>query len=445
MSTKIALVSGKIGLVAGLDWQVLTRVAGKRDGRQAELRDHAKAVGAKKLCVVSQETQASVGLYLDDDERPQGVKQLHSLAAAVAVQVKVTENLILAWTLGKDCALVIVEGGVPVVDQVKPLDVVKSTVGMYLRGEHGGVSDYGFITNDLEEFSAIHAQEAGRGRQVSAVTAEQVVAGVAAAKALNQSTALVSPPADLKKLLKVGLIGAAVLGAYFGWSLYSEHAAREEQRRRQAAEDPLPKYQAELQRGLMSMGIERRSLAALYERLLETPVWLDGWELARIFCQKDGSCKATWMRRGGTTAALLAANPGKELAPDSKTDEVYLQWMEQLVLGGLQSPDQIPRGAAEQTKALSILQAWSNANVVLNGSLTPIVWPQVPGLNMAALPPSATVKVTPIDITAPGAVTTEVILTAPASVWWTELTVEVQIQTAQTSVKGNLKGNLYGL
>jgi hypothetical protein len=424
MTSKTILASGKTGLVSGLDWRVLLHFNDKKR-RDAEIREAASDREASKICLVDTEGHASVGLYSPDDEQPKGVRQLHSLAAVVAHQVG-TENVIVAWSFGSgQCAVTVIEAGVPVADVVQASAKARETVLSYLNGKHG-FADYRVLTNN----QADHPEG-------DLIESEQLFAGI------GKASRLIAKPVNVKGLLLFLVLLVAAAGSSLAVHQYREQQRKIEMRRLAAANDPLPKYQDALMSQIGQMGIARASLATLYQRLTAMPVWVAGWELERVTCTQDGSCVATWVRRGGTTADLLAARRGESIHPDSQPEKVLLQWTEQLQMGGVTGPNSIVSDPAEQQRGMSVLQTWSNAGIVTNIGQVSTVWPTAPGVDPSALPAKEVVHATPVEVNAHGAVAAEAIVSAPPSVWWNAITIEVKNTDALTAVKTILKGNIY--
>lgn len=428
---QIILREGKIGIVSGLSWGALTS-----ENRDAAIRERARELDAKKAVVLSQGNRYSAGLGLLDEEEGKSIpRTLHSLAAMACgyvwsiVDDPQGANVVMVLKVdseGADAsperfAIVVIDAGLPVLDDVRMVEQAQAVAAGFLSGERG-FSNYRLLTNDLESFPA------GDLVEFSALLDFQ-----------GKATQLTAPPVDRKKAVISVAVAAMLIGSAFWYKgMYEPQKRKAEAIRAAQAADPLPPYQSDLASQIGRMGVDRVAMSRLLDRLDSYPLWVDGWILDSIICDA-GSCMSTWNRAGGKLDALQAALTGHEVLPGG-FDRVVMRFAANMPMVGLASRADAQQKAAAIGQSTNVYQDWANAGVVVrlsSGSYQ--VWPPGP----AELPDSETLKIQPVEVLVPYPLAREVIEQAPADVWWSSFSLQVKAGEAAGALMMMLKGNSY--
>lgn len=422
--SRVVLYNGKVALAAGMGWRVFDRSAKKR-ARQADIRAAAADTESSMYCIVTGQTGSSLGLYQEDDDVPSKAGKLHSMAAVIA-QAMGNVNAVVYWEINAQTAAVIVtEAGVPMVDKVEPINSAMQSVNGFLKGDQGH-TDYEFFSNVADRMS-----------EAKHLTDVQLLERATSAARLHQ------PPANVTQLMAVLMAVVVLGGGALGYQQWRAEQERQELLRKAREDDPTPKYRAELARRVGEMGFSAEALIALQDRLSAKSVWVSGWQLEQIVCKRDGACQASWARFGGNFEGLLAANPGQTLLADSTLDKARLQWNEKIALGGVGSVSAIPDREAARTRLFSVAQEWANAGITTTIAPSLSRWPASPGYDVAAVPPAEVVVAMPVKVSAPGALSNEVIRSTPPGVFFEEIQIDLKPAEARNSIRTTLAGQAY--
>ena len=440
MTARVINRLGNLSLVAGLSWTPLLQSSAR--GLAAEVRRVAREGEARKIVIFKRNSLTSLGLYVPDDSGiadeldDQGSRGLfsrsreHSLAAVVA-NLAGDGNAILAYRVGNGemAVVVVVESGIPTIDEIKPIEEAQAITLRYASGATGFV--YAVFTNDLGTFGgADHTRE---------------IADDALFALADKTTLLVGKPVNVLAAALALLLLAAVVASYFAYTDYASKRARLEAAKRAAAADPAPRYEAALAAALNTVGPARHSLQSLLKMMEQYPVSQGGWLLTGITCSSATSqCTSSWLRESGTTHDLASAR--KEFAEQLEIEDALLRvrLVRQVRLDSAgMSSSAITAGAEAAISMDSLLQRWSNAGLEVNFSRTAAQpWPVVPGVEPSSLRPGLVVNRAPVSVGVPLHLAQEVLSQTPERLWWTDLNTSVDL--AKGDVHVTFKGFVYG-
>lgn len=451
MSTQFISQQGKTALVAGLKWETLLAAAPEEGGKakrgaakaiDKQVRERAAEADASKIVVATSSARTAVGLYSEPDmdlegDSDDGVKKvkpkvLHSMAAAFASKVGDT-NAVMAYGLpgSSNYVIVVIEAGVPTIDEVKDSENSVSYVMQLVSGSTGFT--YLLYTNDFDTFAS--------GEQI---TEEDLWSQV------SKKTQLRARPMNVAVLLSFTVLLLVVVGGGYGWMKYKEAEVRKERLRQAALADPTPKYREALALQIGRLGMTRDAARKVLRTMQQQPLWADGWLLTKIECKLDGtgSCTSTWARTGGTTDALVAARKpfGEEISPASTNNEVRMTWKcADLVESGIANRIELPTNADSVVLSTPIFQIWENAGIKAGVGVDGYkVWPSAPGLDTKSVDSAVVIKSRPIEVVTTALLASEVIASAPSDVWWSSISMEVKVASrADDSISVNLKGASY--
>lgn len=416
--------------MAGLKWAPLADHA-RRNRITKEMRSKIELQGATKIVIHSASTEAGIhsalGMYAPNELEQQIGKRLYSLAVAFVHARPDHPQSILAWRLNeKRAAVVIIQNGVPVADEV--LDE-KDAIQLMKRALSGrmGQSNHVLYTNDPQVFL--------NGAQITEGDFAQLA---------NKATKLTSVP-----IRPSVVIGTATLVAIAAVGSLLAYQAHEAERRAKlaaqiAAEDPLPPYQAALGVQIGQLGLDRQSLLQTLSEAANHDSWKAGWRLAQIECTAN-QCLYTWDREGGITAALLAAYPGAELVEDSTSEKAILRLSAKLPLAGLPGlAHAVPLDVA--ATYVNVYQTWRNAGVTVTEIENPAdfkPWPTPTQGQVSALPRDQTLKARKIEVSVPMPLAQELVINTPQAVWWKAVKVVITPGDAKKVLIVTLTGNTY--
>lgn len=442
MTAKIVEQKDRIGLIAGLNWHVITK---KGRAREKEVRALAAGGDASKVVIVESGAVSVVGLYdpreVDFDEVDEGddgvvrstkPKQLHSLAAAFAEAVGggYAVLLLTRTDVGKDKSIVIAVGnGVPQTDQIKGSIEAIDVAVSYSNGSQG--VRYKLYTDDRSALSD--------GEPISM---EQIWAKV------GKSNQIVRTPVNLVAVMAgIAAVGLIAAGAY-GYITWQEAEAKKERQRQAALANPTPKYVAALRAREGALGVNSATVQALLAHMRSQPLLVAGWTLAKDVCTVEpAQCTTSWERAGGTTDRLIAARApfGETISGASTNELVLLVSTVQIPLAGVSSKTELPFEAAAVENMTPIAQIWTNARVSVSvGTDGYKAWPQVPGIEMASVRKDELVRARSVEIKASPELLAQAVTMAPANIWWNEVSINVKLTgKASDSLSANLKGKSY--
>ena len=431
----------KIRFAAGLDWNLLPARA-KRAGISAEVRLKARAITARQYVTVT----ASRSEHTKDGDKELTVSRTaagfvmlsdgsklkaghHSLAAAFAGWAHQHPEAVLCVRAGeKQWAVVVVAGGLPVVDKVvKSVEEAFALVSPYTEAESTSV-----FSDDARTFPRTQ-QESNLLRDISTWA--------------NKSTAIRTVPVDLA--LMAGLAAALVVGVggFQYWQQWKAEKEREELLARQRAEDPVPKYLSALAAARQSVGLRRESVASGLEFARQIPLTPEGWEALRVGCTFEGGCEVVYRRTTGTYAGLVKAVSQLQLKPSEGVDlnEARMGWTQAREIASLDPAVALPPMTSFiQGPEASKLQDWLVAGLTLQ--LAPQqLWPRADGVPDGFRHPEALgIGRFDVDGIALPQVA-ETIKNAPSNVVWVAWSVELgdAKQEPLSRAKARLYGNYY--
>lgn len=424
---------GKIGLAVALDWRTLT-MAGSRVDEQI-IRERVRENDAERIVLVPRTNgDKALGMYLRQsyDDGGEGEKPPSKVYAAAAVLAALTgdaENIVAALSFvdgGREMiAVMVIEGGLPVTDTVLAPEAAQEAVQRVRAGEHG-FSGHRIFSNSNDLFAVF-------GDEVEPLDFEKL------AESARPPARLVRPPVNLRVLLSTLVVLVLVAGGAIGGNMvWKDHQAKKRAAEARAR-DPLPKYQAALADQIHQLGLSRESLGQLMHDLSSYPVWVRGWELKQVDCAAAG-CRSTWERKGGTTADLTGSRPSEKLvSAESTADLAILSWEPKLQLAGWTQMEQAPTLADSLAKNVNVFQTWANAGIAMQQSGTFSVWPET-GLEV---PAEAALRTQPVEIRLPWMFAQEAMRQAPAEIFWTGLTLKVDISGKAQALLVTMKGSSY--
>lgn len=430
MTTKIVSQNAKAALVAGLSWHPLVSEPKKRP---EEIRTVLADSDATKIAMSTTGDSASLGLFvLDEDStylegQPKPVK-LFSLALAFASYVgEAHANAVLAYQLPASpySVIVLVEGGKPVLDDVKLTDDIQNLVSKYANGSAGLV--YEPFTNDLGSYP--------NGEVVTNETLWSFA---------DKSTLLTNKPVNVKALIMFLLVTAIVVGGGFGYQSYAKAEKRKAMLREAALNDPIANYEADLIGRISTLGVTKNTVQAVITALGSQPVHDAGWKLKSISCTAAvNQCTSLWLRNGGTTKGLVASRSavGEAYSPDSSLDQTRFTFKMPMEVVGITSKGDLPEGAASEVVVRPIYQVLTNAGVGVgvqaDGYKT---WPPAEGI-----PPGIAVKAMGVEIKSSPLLATQAVLALPGNFWWSDIQLDVADapKDASNYITMTVKGNSY--
>lgn len=437
MAARVVGWREKDAFVAGLDWKNLVN----SKGRGAEIRGYAAEVEATKVLVVGNATSAMVGLYTamedemvasEDGPVAANFSTKYSLAGIFAGLVG-DSNSVLAYTLpdGVFAAVIVVQGGMPVVDQIKSVEEAREAATRYVSGNESGFSCH-LWTNDLNGFPS-----------------GQLIEDQALWAAASKAAALVNKPANVAALISL-LVGIAVLaGGGYAYQQYSAKKKREELLAAAAAADPTPKYQEALALEINRMGWTGDQVLEALKLVGQQPTSVAGWNLKSVVCTAVSSgCVSTWARKWGTTDVLVDQRrlAGEEMAGDSTQDVVTLTFKLPLTLGGLGSTDKVPARVEWLRQTTPLFQLWSNAGMSIDVRMDSLKkWPEVPGVDLAGVDDSVAIRSMDAEFKGSLPMVSGILSSAPSNFIWKEITVTPDISQSDlaTVLSLNVKGGVY--
>lgn len=429
MRTVIAIQEKKMGFVAGLKWQELVDYKGR--GRVTnDVRAKAQLAMADKIVIHSVDSGAGVqtqlGMYAQNDFDQVTATQLHSLAAAFVLAFPKNLHQILLWKIDdKRFCVIIVQNGLPIADEIKSDVEATKLMRDAMAGRMGNTGHVHYTNDDRRQFGA-----------------ELVDESIFIAKA-SKATRLQSVPIRPLYLLAGAVILAVAAASAFAVHTNIKKKERAELAARKAAQDPVPGYLQALGERISKLGLERKSLKAVLNSIGGAEVWNEGWTLVQIECAA-GYCISSWDRKGGTTAALVRANPHDELLSSSTSEKSNLRRTVPLKEAGL--PDR--ESAVPMEKALAdyvnTYQVWRNAGLVVTESQDAkdfVVWPDPPSGDKARLPKELAMRARPISVSVPYPLADELIDSTPQGVWWESFVLQYSANDGSLTV--HLKGKTY--
>jgi len=439
MTTKIASTDGKTALIAGLTWAQLTK---KSSERAAEIRSLLADGEASKIITVTSNDHTALGSYTESEPQQEGdqaqvrPRKLHSLAAAFAAVVGNT-HAVLAYRLPNShmTAVIVVESGRPQTDDIKTTEQAQGQAASYASGTTGFT--YDLYTNDRETF--------GGGAYIDAETLWKVT---------GKRTLLVTKPVNSKGLLLLLLSVVVIVAGGWGYMVYDKAAKKREMIRKAQAENPLPKYRAELAARIGTLGVPPEVIIEVMRKLGTHPLRESGWSLKGIQCTVAlNQCVSTWMRDGGTTNTLINARKrfDEEIAGDSTLEESRFIIKMPMAQTGVASRKDLPDATENTQAATPIYQVLANAGLDLKVAATGYqTWPKVAGIDMKALPRAEIVQSRSVEFTTSMPLMAQALLSLPKNYWWTEVNVGIAAGGGVSASNGALglmnvsvKGNSY--
>lgn len=443
MTARYIVQRDRSALVSGLQWVQLIK-----DGRRLkeEIRAAANNAEATKLLVVERNSLRSAGLFVppDADLQPEAVlpagreaakpikaSKLYSLAAAFA-RFAGDGNAVLAYSIGDGgrTALIVVESGIPTLDDIKSAEEARNVAANYATGSAG--FHYAFYSNDVLGFNG-----------------SELIEDSTLWEHADRSTLLQSKPINVGALVLGAVLLIAGIGGVAGYKQYADERARQERARAMAAADPLPKYEAALATELGALGLAPGELERILDMVGTYPTRVAGWRLEGVECfAQSAQCVSSWIRDGGTTSALLEARAphGDEITADSTMNVVRLARKSAATLGGVNSREELRSQSEDELASTSQVQRWINAGLEYKaaneGKYT--TWPQVPGIEMSRIPADAAVRVLPVELTVAMPLVPDLVKHTPPSIWWSDFRVWVDSSAGDSvAVKVLLKGKSY--
>lgn len=429
--SEVIFAEKKCGIAAGLEWRALREYAPKKPISN-EVRELAKENEAERIIVHAVQSpsgiRASLGMYVQLDPDEKIPSELYSLAALLVHTFPNEPNLVLAWKMDTKTAVVVVQGGIPVVDEVKEHREASALAHKAMQGGFG-VRGHRLFTNEAQWFSTFSRLET--------ISLESLLEQKSNATRL---TVMPFKPATLMAaVIVVFFLASAVVG------VVQLNKAREKDRLRKemAASDPVPPYLAALDENINRMGFARKDLIANIAAISKYPAWQDGWLLTKIECI-PGQCISRWARVGGTTSELLAARSGEQMLPESTDDAVALTWNTGINFAGIGAQPKAIQREIAKLQNTNTFQKWRNAKLLVSESADDFrIWPVPTAGDVARLPKEIALFTRSVDATVPLPLVGEVIESAPPAVWFNAFTLSFAPGEKEKMFQVTLKGNTY--
>ena len=426
--TAVIFSDKKRGVIAGLEWRTL-QFNGPSNQSSKEIRDLANDHDANLIVVHAVNSgagvQAALGMYVFDDPDEKRPGELHSLGALLVRAFPTQLNMVLAWRLEHTTAVIVVKGGIPIVDIIKNHDEATALIAKASQGEFG-FSGHALFSNDT------------RNNPKAEYVSEAVLWNVCA-----KDTRLTRVPAS-KTVIVIGVVVALLLiiGAISAWKIPKmlKYAAMEAMQRQL---DPLPAYQDSLAININQMGFDRESIQTTFSQIGSHPIWESGWLLTKIECDRN-SCISTWTRKSGTTEDLLKARVGEEILPESTDEVVYLQWKSALKISGIGDLAKATVENVAKMQNTNTFQIWRNAKIdVIESPENFKVWPVPTVGNVSQLQNSSTLRRRSVEVTVLRPLVEQLIDQAPSALWWQSFTIAFSPGDSAQLLKVTLKGSIY--
>ena len=427
--TQVIFKNKKRAVIAGLEWNVLGHYHSK-NGITPEVRAYATAHGADRLIVhvanVDGALHATVGTTsISELDESVGSEQ-HALGALFARSHAENANMVLAWCFEKTATMVVVQNGLPVVDQLMPIE----SVGDFLEKVVAGLFNargHAIYSND----TSVHpfAELISEGDLWAAAT---------------KSTRLRKIPFK-KSVIAVLLVACAVVGGGFHhYQQLQVDAKLAATQATLAAEDPLPSYRTVLEASIGNLGFDRTSIKLTLLQLEHYAVWQDGWLLRQIDCDM-ARCTSTWDRKGGTTKSIIAARPQETYLQEESSEEVSIfAWTSRLKPTGHTSISHLDIEESAKADSRNVYQVWRNAGLLVQEQSKEFaVWPTPPSGNASLLPRASSALARPVSVTARYPFVQDLIDSTPAAVWWQSFSISITPGGKADQLTITLKGTSY--
>jgi hypothetical protein len=431
MAVLIASETDRAVFIAGLSWATL---AGRKNKRNAEVRQLAKEADASSVLVVSNGSNAAAGMFseeeldsgaddilLDPEEaekqrKRKRKKARHSLAAAFS-RMAGNGFAVLVYTVHAtgEVVLIVSDAGVPQADEVKNSEDARSAAAGYAQGANG--FSYAVYSNDSSLFpDAILVSDAqlweasGRQSQIGSV------------------------PLDMVKLLGAVVVVLMIAGGAIYWN--EQQKAKRLRALALAAQeaDPLPRYLEARNAAMAKLGMAAPEITRLLGLIGQYPLSAGGWLLKSVECSVVAKgCISSWERSGGTTQSLLEARRlagDLPLPEDAATDTrtVRLLRNPQIQVQGVASVQQLAEMSQAKLATANFAQKLENLGAMVkvegNGYTR---WPSVPGLVMASVPPSQMVQAMKVEISVEAALAGPLVASLPSWIWINGIKVDVEM------------------
>lgn len=433
MASRILAGRGRDALVCGLQWHPLVERQ-----RTKEILIYAANADADKVLVLEKDGIAAVGLCqpLEDDDvinvngndaaKP---KRVYSAAAVAASQLG-NANAVIALTMPDKAraAVIVINGGVPTVDDIKPIEAAQELVKGYVNGLTDGLQ-YPLYTNDLGSF--------GEG---------QVVDLFEAWEAAGKTAELVGKPVNYVALGIVVVVVVVSVASIFGWRAHVKKVKLAKAAAEAAAADPRPQYEALLESQMSKLGWSGPQVNQILNQLDRQTLYVAGWTLHQVSCTTESdACVSEWTREGGLSEQLIVARAklGETPLQDSTKSRIFMSFKPAAEPSGVTSLTQIPTIKDWSDSSTNLMQVWENAGIQLAvGAGGFNLWPAMPNIAKDAIPTSVGVRSVGTIFLAPEDVTREAMATEPSNYYWRELVMTVG-ETVEEPLKLELKGMIY--
>lgn len=425
--TTVLFSDKKRGIVAGLDWRALQN-HGSSNLAVKEIRYLANDHDASLIVVHAVDSgsgvQATLGMYSFDDPDEKRPRELHSLAALFVRAFPSYLNMILAWRLEHKTAVIIIQGGMPIVDAIKDHAEANSLITKALNGEFG-FSGHTLFSNDTET------------NALAELVSEELFWPICT-KATRLSSVPIRKMAVIIFMMTVLLVVGGSMSAYE----IDKSRKRTELEAQMKAQDPLPAYQDALAVNINKMGLDRESIRATFAQIQNYPVWESGWLLTKIECSAL-QCISAWDRKGGTTEKLLRSRVGEEMMPESTGEKVQLRWKSKLTASGIGNLVKATSESVARTQNTNTFQLWRNANINVSESTELKVWPTPTIGNVGQLKNISTLRISPVGITVAQPLVAQIIDQTPAAIWWQSFVMTFSPGEKAQLLKVDFKGSTY--
>ena len=417
----------KRGLVAGLEWRALQHYDSSNLASR-EIRKFANEYDANLVLVHAVDSgsgvQATLGMYTFDDPDEQRPRELHSLGALLVRAHPTHLNMVLAWRLEEKTVVIVVQGGIPIVDAIKGHEDANQLVNLALQGEFG-FSNHVLFSNDTTFFATSEPIDEDSFWHVCA-----------------KETRLVRIPLPkLSILIFVITLALIIGGIVLASRLQKIHKLKELQAQIKAT-DPLPAYQDLLAINITKMGMDRKSMHETFSQIQNFPVWEAGWLLTKIECSVE-KCISFWDRKGGTTNQLLQTNKGI-LLPTSTDEHIQLQWKSKLIIAGIKDLSKATRESTARTQNTNTFQVWRNAKIDVTESVENFkIWPTPTVGNVGELQNEFTLRTRSVEATVPLPLAEQLIDQTPPAIWWNSFTLTFSPGEKAQLLKVKFKGLTY--
>lgn len=431
MVSKVLSIRGKAALVAGLTWHPLIAPPKKRN---AEIRDVLSDNEVEKIALTEVNSNHMLGIYVsdsvDDDIEKSKPSALHSVALSFSSFVG-DGNAVLAYAIPDSnlAAIILIEAGIPNLDDVKMVEQVQVLLDGYSNGSMGFI--YNPYTNDQGYFP-----------NATIISDDELWENT------SKKTLLVGKPLNIKYIIYFILFCMIAGLAFYGYKYYDKTVKEKQRIAERMKNDPVLKYTKSLESNIGSIGISGPNALAVIKVLEIQKIRDSGWNLTKIECSvASQKCVSTWDRDSGFTDKLIQSRSlfGDVVIDGYSLNRINFIIKSPLSPSGFGSYSDLPSMADFNKIITKRYQKIENAGIIFNVMPVFSLWPDDTGAVLSSIPADKRVVNQAISFKTSFLIGKEVIEYLPSNYFWTDIEISISTQSAMVvdSVSLSLKGSSY--